>query len=82
VKAHAPSKPDSVKPVGIWLRVSTEDQARGESPERHEKRGTVLFPADRGRIKRARTYPAHVPFGKVRLTASSSFSCRTFTHGA
>jgi site-specific DNA recombinase len=26
------------KRVGIWLRVSTEDQARGESPEHHEKR--------------------------------------------
>ncbi|MGA2585671.1 MAG: recombinase family protein [Candidatus Aminicenantales bacterium] len=29
---------DSHKPVGIWIRVSTEDQARGESPEHHEKR--------------------------------------------
>jgi site-specific DNA recombinase len=28
----------SEKPVGIWIRVSTEDQARGESPEHHEKR--------------------------------------------
>src|SRR5690242_19483985 len=26
------------KPVGIWLRVSTEDQAKGDSPEVHEKR--------------------------------------------
>src|ERR1035438_8343437 len=26
------------KPVGIWIRVSTEDQARGESPEHHEER--------------------------------------------
>jgi len=26
------------KHVGIWIRVSTEDQARGESPEHHEKR--------------------------------------------
>ncbi len=26
------------KPVGIWIRVSTEDQAKGESPENHEKR--------------------------------------------
>jgi site-specific DNA recombinase len=24
------------KSVGIWIRVSTEDQAKGESPERHE----------------------------------------------
>ncbi len=26
------------KRVGVWLRVSTEDQVRGESPEHHEKR--------------------------------------------
>jgi len=26
------------KLVGIWIRVSTEDQVRGESPEHHEKR--------------------------------------------
>lgn len=29
------------KRVGIWIRVSTEDQARGESPEHHEKRGRM-----------------------------------------
>src|SRR5208283_3915202 len=29
---------DNGKTVGIWIRVSTEDQARGESPEHHEKR--------------------------------------------
>lgn len=26
------------KPVGIWIRVSTEDQANGDSPEHHEDR--------------------------------------------
>jgi site-specific DNA recombinase len=26
------------KPIGIWIRVSTEDQARGESPLHHEMR--------------------------------------------
>src|ERR1051326_8150567 len=26
------------KNVGIWIRVSTEDQAQGESPEHHEER--------------------------------------------
>jgi site-specific DNA recombinase len=26
------------KPVGIWIRVSTEDQAQGESPKHHEMR--------------------------------------------
>lgn len=29
------------KPVGIWIRVSTEDQAKGESPEHHEKRARL-----------------------------------------
>lgn len=29
---------ESNKRVGIWLRVSTEDQVRGESPETHERR--------------------------------------------
>ncbi len=29
------------KSVGIWIRVSTEDQARGESPEHHEKRARL-----------------------------------------
>ncbi len=26
------------RPVGIWIRVSTEDQAKGDSPEHHEHR--------------------------------------------
>ncbi len=26
------------KPIGIWIRVSTEDQAQGESPKHHEMR--------------------------------------------
>lgn len=29
------------KSIGIWIRVSTEDQAKGESPEHHEKRGRL-----------------------------------------
>lgn len=33
------------KPVGIWLRVSTEDQARGESPQTHEKRARMYAEA-------------------------------------
>lgn len=31
-------KADTERKVGIWIRVSTEDQARGESPEHHERR--------------------------------------------
>ena len=34
----AEEKLTSSKVVGIWIRVSTEDQAHGESPEHHEKR--------------------------------------------
>lgn len=37
-KATGHSEPASEKAVGIWIRVSTEDQARGESPDHHEKR--------------------------------------------
>lgn len=32
------AKIEAAKRVGIWLRVSTEDQVRGESPETHERR--------------------------------------------
>ena len=33
-----PKAAEEKKAVGIWIRVSTEDRARGESPEHHEKR--------------------------------------------
>src|SRR6266540_2056912 len=33
------------KKIGIWLRVSTEDQVRGESPETHEKRARLYAEA-------------------------------------
>lgn len=35
----------SLKEVGIWIRVSTEDQVRGESPEHHEKRARAYAEA-------------------------------------
>ena len=35
---NALSKESRDKSVGIWIRVSTEDQAKGESPEHHEER--------------------------------------------
>lgn len=37
-KSEPHKESERAKPVGIWIRVSTEDQARGESPEHHEKR--------------------------------------------
>src|ERR1700690_3916194 len=33
------------KSVGIWIRVSTEDQAKGESPEHHERRARMYAEA-------------------------------------
>ena len=33
------------KIVGIWIRVSTEDQAQGDSPEHHEKRARMYAEA-------------------------------------
>lgn len=37
--------PDVAKAVGIWVRVSTEDQALGDSPEHHEKRARAYAEA-------------------------------------
>jgi len=39
------STKDESKRVGIWLRVSTEDQVRGESPETHERRARLYAEA-------------------------------------
>jgi len=53
-------------PVGIWIRVSTEDQARGESPEHHEKRAR-LYAEAKGR----RTVPVTVALHLAPLSAES-----------
>ena len=42
---------DSGKSVGIWIRVSTEDQAKGESPEHHEKRARLYAEAKGWQVK-------------------------------
>src|SRR5256885_15217541 len=39
------------KRVGIWIRVSTEDQARGESPEHHEKRARAYAEAKAWKVR-------------------------------
>ena len=36
---------NNAKRVGIWVRVSTEDQVRGESPETHERRARLYAEA-------------------------------------
>ena len=42
---------DLGKSVGIWIRVSTEDQARRESPEHHEKRARLYAEAKGWNVK-------------------------------
>ena len=44
-KHGAKQTKDESKRVGIWIRVSTEDQVRGESPETHERRARLYAEA-------------------------------------
>lgn len=39
------------KSVGIWIRVSTEDQAKGESPEHHERRARFYAESKEWKVK-------------------------------
>src|SRR6267154_6488531 len=39
------------KSVGIWIRVSTEDQAQGESPQHHEHRAREYAKFNRWQVK-------------------------------
>jgi site-specific DNA recombinase len=39
------------KTVGIWIRVSTEDQAKGESPEHHERRARYYAESKGWKVK-------------------------------
>src|SRR5947209_3624667 len=39
------------KQVGIWIRVSTEDQAKGESPEHHERRASYYAESKGWRVR-------------------------------
>lgn len=45
MKTRVIALPETTKAVGIWIRVSTEDQARGESPEHHERRARAYAEA-------------------------------------
>ena len=42
---------DRPKVVGLWVRVSTEDQARGEAPEHHEKRARLYAEAKGWKVR-------------------------------
>lgn len=47
-------QPEGLQPaknVAIWIRVSTEDQARGESPEHHEKRARLYAGAKEWNVR-------------------------------
>ncbi len=44
------AKDSEAKPVGIWIRVSTEDQARGESPKYHEMRAESYAESRRWKV--------------------------------
>src|SRR5438552_9170894 len=46
-----PKSLDAEKPVGIWIRDSTEDQARGESPEHHERRARYYAESKEWKVK-------------------------------
>ena len=42
---------EKAKTVGIWIRVSTEDQAKGESPEHHERRAQFYAESKEWEVK-------------------------------
>lgn len=54
---------DSSKQVGVWIRVSTEDQAQGDSPEHHEKRARAYAEAKGWAV--AETYRLEAVSGKA-----------------
>ena len=45
MSASKTKRENTSRQVGIWIRVSTEDQVRGESPEIHEKRARMYAEA-------------------------------------
>jgi site-specific DNA recombinase len=51
MKPFARDKESTTKVVGIWIRVSTEDQAKGESPEHHLERGKAYALARGWKVK-------------------------------
>jgi site-specific DNA recombinase len=54
---------DQTKSVGIWIRVSTEDQAQGDSPEHHEKRANLYAEANEWHV--VETYHLESVSGKA-----------------
>jgi site-specific DNA recombinase len=58
-------KPQAPKRVGIWIRVSTEDQAQGDSPEHHEQRARYYVQAKEWHV--AEVYHLEAVSGKAVL---------------
>ncbi|MET0272053.1 MAG: recombinase family protein [Phenylobacterium sp.] len=54
---------ENQKRVGVWIRVSTEDQAQGESPEHHERRACAYADAKGWQV--AETYRLEAVSGKA-----------------
>jgi len=45
------TKREQIKNVGIWIRVSTEDQASGDAPEHHEERARYYVKAKNWNVR-------------------------------
>lgn len=58
-----PERVGQERNVGVWIRVSTEDQARGESPEHHERRARAYAEAKGWRV--AEVYRLDAVSGKA-----------------
>lgn len=61
---------EAKKKIGIWIRVSTEDQARGDSPEHHEKRARLYAESKGWEI--ATTYHLEALSGKSVMNYSET----------
>lgn len=59
----SPENNPSSRHVGIWIRVSTEDQAQGDSPEHHERRARAYAEAKGWAV--AETYRLEAVSGKA-----------------
>ena len=56
-----PSRPSDTKNIGIWIRVSTEEQVQGESPEHHERRARAYAEAKGWHVAEVYRRPRRAP---------------------
>src|SRR4030081_2122497 len=66
------------KAVGIWIRVSTEDHAKGESPEHHERR--ARYYADSKEWKVLEVYHLEGVSGKLSAVGLARHSTARSSH--